>query len=139
VKETESGLLNNFIPGLLSNLEQFLEDISPYLIVSILKKNKFLKLGQISSFFKKLIEAKNEQVKFLQKEIQFVRRKNNEDLKQYNILKTEEFTIEVILNFSVNEHDAKRATCLYKTACFISSVATRSMTIASNRMNVLLV
>lgn len=72
-----------------------MDEISPYLIVTILKKNKFLKLGQISAFFKKLIEAKNEQVKILQKEIQFVRRKNNEDLKQYNILKTEEFTIEV--------------------------------------------
>lgn len=98
VKETESGLLNNFIPGILSNIQQFLDDISPYLIVSILKKNKYLKLGQISAFFKKLIEAKNEQVKFLQKEIKFIQRKNNEDLKQYNILKTEEFTIEVISN-----------------------------------------
>jgi hypothetical protein len=94
-KETESGLLNNFIPGLLECLQNHGEEISPYSIVSILKSNKFLKLGQISKFFKQLIEKKNEQVKFLQKEIQFIRRKNNEDLKQYNSLKTEEFTIEV--------------------------------------------
>jgi hypothetical protein len=97
IKESESGLLNGFIPGLLECFQNHNEDISPYSIVSILRSNKFLKLGQISVFFKKLIEKRNEQVKFLQKEIQFIRRKNNEDLKQYNILKTEEFTIEVDL------------------------------------------
>ena len=97
-------------------MQTYGEDISPYLIVSILRKNKFLKLGQISKFFKKLIEAKNEQVKFLQKEIKSIRRKNNEDLKQYNILKTEEFTIEVktrnYLISSVKEQDVKVAISL---------------------------
>lgn len=62
-----------------------------------MKKNRYLKLGQISKFFKQLIEKKNEQVKFLQKEIQFIQRKNDEDLKKYNLLKTEEFIIEVEL------------------------------------------
>lgn len=97
IKESESGLLNGFIPGLLESLQNHNEDISPYAIVSILRSNKFLKLGQISVFFKQLIEKRNQQVKFLQKEIQLIKKKNNEDLKKYNTLKTEEFTIEVIL------------------------------------------
>ena len=95
VKEKEANTLNGCIPQILENLQNHQEEISTYKIVEILKSNRFLKLSQVAKFFKILLEKKSEKVQYLEKEIEYVKRTNEEDLSQVNILKTKEFTVEV--------------------------------------------
>lgn len=98
VKEEESNILNAFIPQILENLQSYDNQLSVYELSTLLKKNKYLKLSQISKLFRILLERKKEKITYLENEIDLIKRKNEEDLKEYNNLKTNEFTIEVYCN-----------------------------------------
>lgn len=64
-----------------------------------------LRLKDIKLFFKAMIEARKSKVLLLEKEIRTVKRKNDQDLEQYNRLKTTEITIEVNRKILLNTHD----------------------------------